>query len=112
MRQVWPVLLAALIVASPAFAQSTESNSGGAGAINSGGAGMIGGPAASAGLKGSGVVKLPDNPPHNPIPSPGVGAGYGTPGDVGNQGNTSNSGVGAGVQSDIHTGIQTSPNTP
>ena len=119
MRQLLLTLLATLVLASsafaqsPAFAQATESNSGGgAGAITGGGAGMIGGPAASAGLKGTGVVKLPDNQPHNPTTTPGVGAGYGTPGNVGNVGNTSNSGVGAGVQSDIHTGIPTSPHTP
>jgi hypothetical protein len=117
-RQSGLIVLAALVMASPAFAplpafaQATESNSGGAGAINSGGAGMIGGPAASAGLKGTGVVKLPDNQPHNATPSPGVGAGYGTPGNVGNTGDASNSGVGAGVQSDIRTGVKTSPNTP
>lgn len=84
----------------------------GAGTLGGDGAGMIGGPAASAGLNGSGIVNLPNNQPHNPAPPPPVGAGYGTPGNVGNLGNASNNGVGAGVQSDIRTGIPTSPNTP
>jgi hypothetical protein len=105
-------MLAALVMASPAFAQLSELNTGGVGAIDSGGLGMIGGPAAREGLEGTGVIKLPDNQPHNPIPEPGVGAGYGTPGNVGNTGITSNSGVGAGVESDIRTGIQTTPNMP
>jgi hypothetical protein len=71
---------------------------------------MIGGPAAHAGTRGSGVIKL-HNQPHNPAPPPPVGAGYGTPGNTGNLGSTSNSGVGAGVENDIRTGIVTSPNT-
>lgn len=78
--------------------------------IDSGGAGMIGGPAATAGTRGSGVVQLPDNQPHNPAPPPPLGAGYGTPGNVGNLGNSSNSGAGAGVENDIRTGVPTSPN--
>jgi hypothetical protein len=77
----------------------------------SGSAGMIGGPSASEGIRGGGVVRLPSNQPHNPAPAPPVGAGYGTPGNVGNLGPASSSGVGAGVQSDITTGIPTSPNT-
>jgi hypothetical protein len=85
---------------------------GGAGALSGDGAGMIGGPSASAGLNGGSVDKLPSNQPHNAASPPPVGAGYGTPGNVGNLGATSNSGVGAGVESDIRTGIQTSPNTP
>jgi hypothetical protein len=84
-------------------------SSGGAGAISNGGAGMIGGPAASAGTRGTGVIRL-HNQPHNPIPSPPTGAGYGTPGNTGNLGPTSNSGTGTGVESDIRTGITTSPN--
>jgi hypothetical protein len=107
-------------LALPAFAQSTTYSSGGAGMINGGGpgalsgdgAGMIGGPSARAGLNGGSVDKLPSNQPHNPAPPPPVGAGYGTPGNAGNLGATSNSGVGAGVESDIRTGVQTSPNTP
>ncbi len=71
---------------------------------------MIGGPAASAGTRGTGVIPL-DNQPHNPAPPPPVGAGYGTPGNVGNLGPASNSGTGSGVESDIRTGIATSPNT-
>lgn len=82
----------------------------GAGALGGSGAGMIGGPGATAGTRGSGVVRLPDNQPHNPASAPPVGAGYGTPGNLGNLGNSSNSGVGAGVESDIRTGIPTSPN--
>jgi hypothetical protein len=72
---------------------------------------MIGGPGASAGLRGTGIINL-SNQPHNPAPAPPVGAGYGTPGNVGNIGPTSNSGAGTGVQSDISTGIHTSPNMP
>jgi hypothetical protein len=83
---------------------------GGAGALSDGGAGMIGGPAAKAGTRGTGVIKL-HNQPYNPAPSPPVGAGYGTPGNTGNLGPTSNSGVGTGVENDIRTGIVTSPNT-
>jgi len=83
---------------------------GNAGALGAGGAGMIGGPAAHAGTRGSGVIKL-HNQPHNPAPPPPVGAGYGTPGNTGNLGSTSNSGVGAGVENDNRTGIVTSPNT-
>jgi hypothetical protein len=115
-------LMLVLAMLAPAAAtvraQSAITNSGGAGMIGSpgagalggDGAGMIGGPAAHAGTRGTGTVTLPDNQPHNPAPSPPVGAGYGTPGNVGNTGNASNSGVGAGVQSDITTGIPTSPN--
>jgi len=113
-------LLALGAPASPALAQSTTYSSGGAGMIDGGGAGglgsdgagMIGGPAAKAGITGGGVVTLPDNQPHNPAPPPPVGAGYGTPGNVGNTGASSASGVGAGVQSDIRAGIPTSPNVP
>ena len=83
---------------------------GNAGALGAGGAGMIGGTAAHAGTHGTGVIKL-HNQPHNPAPPPPVGAGYGTPGNTGNLGSTSNSGVGAGVENDIRTGIVTSPNT-
>jgi hypothetical protein len=104
--------LAALALATTALAQATTNSSGGAGALGGDGAGMIGGPAASAGLHGSGVVSLPNNQPQNPALPPPVGAGYGTPGNVGNLGNASNAGVGAGVQSDIHSGIPTTPNTP
>lgn len=82
----------------------------GAGALGGSGAGMIGGPGATAGTRGSGVVQLPANQPHDPAPPPPVGAGYGTPGNVGNLGDRSNSAVGAGVESDIRTGIPTSPN--
>lgn len=70
---------------------------------------MIGGPSADAGTRGTGVIKL-HNQPHNPAPPPPVGAGYGTPGNTGNLGPASNSGVGAGVENDIRTGIVTSPN--
>lgn len=104
-------ILGATLLATGALAQSTIDSSGGAGALG-GGAGMIGGPAASAGLHGSGVVTLPNNQPHNPAPPPPVGAGYGTPGNAGNLGNASNTGVGPGVQSDIRSGIATTPNTP
>jgi hypothetical protein len=87
-----------------------QTSTGGAGAINSDGAGMIGGPSAGAGTRGTGTIKL-HNQPHNPAPALPTGAGYGTPGNAGNTGATSNSGTGAGVESDIHSGIPTSPNT-
>jgi hypothetical protein len=102
-----------IAAAAPAPAQlyKAQTNStGGAGAIDSGGAGMIGGPSATAGTRGTGVIKLHDQP-HNPAPPPPTGAGYGTPGNAGNNGITSNSGTGTGVESDIRTGITTSPNT-
>jgi hypothetical protein len=89
-----------IAAAAPATAQlyKAQTNStGGAGAIDSGGAGMIGGPSATAGTRGT--------------PPPPTGAGYGTPGNAGNNGITSNSGTGTGVESDIRTGITTSPNT-
>jgi hypothetical protein len=101
--------LAAAIFAAAAPAHAQTNSTGGAGAINSGGAGMIGGPAASAGTRGTGVIKL-HNQPHNPTPSPPTGAGYGTPGNTGNLGPASNSGTGTGVENDIRTGITTSPN--
>lgn len=110
--------LLTVATASPALAQSMSGNGagmiggGGVGALSSGGAGMIGGPGARSGTRGGAVVQLPDNQPHNPAPPPPVGAGYGTPGNVGNLGAASNSGVGAGVLSDIHSGIPTSPNLP
>lgn len=110
--------LLAVAAASPALAQSTSDSNGGGwmmsgpGALGGSGAGMIGGPGSSAGVRGSGVVQLPNNQPHNSAPPPPVGAGYGTPGNVGNLGPASNSGVGAGVQNDIRTGIPTSPNVP
>lgn len=100
--------IALLLTAAPALAQTYSS--GGAGALSGDGGGMIGGPSASEGVTGSGVVQLPSNQPHNPAPPPPVGAGYGTPGNVGNLGPASNSAVGAGVESDITTGIPTSPN--
>jgi hypothetical protein len=108
LQNIATIALAAAIfaAASPARAQIST---GGAGAINSGGAGMIGGPGASAGTRGAGVIKL-HNQPHNPTPSPPTGAGYGTPGNTGNLGATSNSGTGTGVENDIRTGITTSPN--
>jgi hypothetical protein len=109
-KRIAYVALALMALAPPALAQGVTNDTGGSGAIGGAGAGMIGGPAASAGLNGTGVVKLPSNQPHNPASPPPVGAGYGTPGNVGNTGSSSNSGVGAGVQSDITTGIQTSPN--
>ena len=82
---------------------------GNAGALSNGGAGMIGGPSAQAGTRGTAVIEL-HNQPRNPALPPPVGAGYGTPGNTGNLGPTSNSGVGAGVENDIRTGIVTSPN--
>jgi hypothetical protein len=72
---------------------------------------MIGGPAARAGTTGTGVIELPSNQPNNPAPPPPIGAGYGTPGNAGNRGPASSPGVGAGVESDIRAGIETSPNT-
>ena len=105
-----------LLAASPlAHAQLNTTGGAGAlgggdaGALSDGGAGMIGGPAAHAGTRGTGVIKL-HNQSHNAAPAPPVGAGYGTPGNTGNLGPTSNSGVGAGVENDIRTGIVTSPN--
>jgi hypothetical protein len=107
--------VAALAVAAPLHAQTNSTGGtgalggGNAGALSDGGAGMIGGRAAQAGTRGTGVIKL-HNQPHNPAPPPPVGAGYGTPGNTGNFGPASNSGVGAGVENDIRTGIVTSPN--
>jgi hypothetical protein len=101
---------AATVFAAAAPVHAQINSTGGAGAIDSGGAGMIGGPGASAGTRGTGVIKL-HNQPHNPTPSPPTGAGYGTPGNTGNTGPTSDSGTGAGVESDIRSGITTSPNT-
>ncbi len=83
---------------------------GNAGALSGGGRGMIGGPSAHAGTRGTGVIEM-NNQPNNPAPPPPVGSGYGTPGNTGNLGPTSNSGVGTGVENDIRTGIVTSPNT-
>ena len=108
--------LAAAIAVAP-LAHSQTNSTGGAGALGGGnagalggeGAGMIGGSGAGAGLRDTGVIDL-SNQPHNPAAPPPVGAGYGTPGNVGNLGPGSNFGVGAGVQSDITTGIATSPN--
>jgi len=82
---------------------------GNAGALSGDGLGMIGGPSAGAGTRGTGVIKL-HNQPDNPAPPPPTGAGYGTPGNTGNLGPGSNSGVGTGVENDIRTGIVTSPN--
>jgi hypothetical protein len=112
------IALLAAALALPALAQSTLNNSGGAGMIGAGGvgalsgdgAGMIGRPSARAGITGSDVVQLPSNQPHDSAPPPPVGAGYGTPGNAGNLGAASNSGVGAGVESDIRSGIATTPN--
>ncbi|HEY1505856.1 MAG TPA: hypothetical protein VGF92_16240 [Stellaceae bacterium] len=109
--------LAATIVAGSAVAHAQINSTGGggalgggnAGAIGGGGAGMIGGPAAHAGTRGTGVITL-HNQPHNPASPPPAGAGYGTPGNTGNLGPTSNSGVGTGVENDVRTGIVTSPN--
>ena len=109
-------MAAALAAATPSAPAQTNSTGGAgalgggnAGAPGDGGAGMIGGPAAHAGTRGSGVIEL-DNQPHNPAPPPPVGAGYGTPGNTGNIGPASNSGAGTGVESDIRSGIVTSPN--
>lgn len=117
-RDIAAIALAAALAATalPVRAQINSTGGGGAlgggnaGALSDGGAGMIGGPAAHAGTRGSGVIRL-HNQPHNPAPPPPVGAGYGTPGNTGNLGPASNSGVGAGVESDIRSGIVTSPNT-
>ena len=105
-------LIVAVALALPALAQTNNSGGagmigGGSGALSGDGAGMIDGPGARAGVTGTGVVHLPNNQPHNPTPPTPTGAGYGTPGNAGNLGPTSNSGVGAGVQSDIRTGIPT-----
>ena len=110
-------LVVAVALVLPARAQTNNSGGagmigGGIGALSGDGAGMIDGPGAKAGVTGTGVVHLPSNQPHNPIPPTPIGAGYGTPGNAGNVGPTSNSGVGAGVQSDIRTGVKTSPNLP
>jgi len=112
------VLAAAALIAAASLSAAQTNSTGGAGAISGGGAGalshdgagMIGGPAATAGTRGSGVIEL-DNQPHNPAPAPPVGAGYGTPGNVGNLGPASNSGTGSGIESDIRNGIVTRPNT-
>lgn len=93
-----------------AVAPLPASGTGGAGAITAGGAGMLGNPSAGAGLANMGVIRLTDDQSHRPASTPPVGAGYGTPGNAGNLGDASNSGTGAGVESDIRSGIPTSPN--
>jgi hypothetical protein len=112
------IALILALLASPAFAQAPPLGSssgmiggGGAGALTAPREGMIGGPAASAGTRGTGVIRL-RNQPRNPTPPPPVGAGYGTPGNVGNFGQGNNFGTGAGVEHDIRTGVPTSPNVP
>lgn len=117
-RDIVTIALAAALVAATPMVHAQTYSTGGAGALGGGGAGalsddglgMIGGPAADAGLRGTGVIKLHNDRPINPAPAPPTGAGYGTPGNTGNLGPGSNSGVGAGVENDIRTGITTSPN--
>ena len=114
-RRLGGVALILTLVAAPSFAQAPLGSGGGmiggggAGSLTAPGEGLIGGPAAGAGTKGTGVIDL-RNQPHNPAPPPPVGAGYGTPGNAGNLGASSNSGTGAGVENDIRTGVPTSPN--
>jgi hypothetical protein len=103
-----------LHASSPAMAQAYAAGSGmlgGAGTIQgSGGAGLIGSPAAEAGLAPTPVIRVPQ-PEITPAPPPPMGAGYGTPAYGASLGAASNSGVGAGVESDIRSGIGVTPPT-
>lgn len=104
MKALLPVALFLSALTAPVLAQAVN---GGAGALGSSGAGMIGGSAAASGTKATGVIALP--PQIAPSYAPPVGAGYGTPGGTASLGDASNSGVGAGVQSDIRSGLAKPP---